>query len=424
MNTVGCIKAKLGSTPYFIAKMTAGQLVDSIGFAMEMPEWEDMSADEKMQRTLDVNRVVNDIVPYVVQDRDKFFGSIIVDIFQGFDEITFEPVSDVFPTLPAAYKIPMKDMGFLTFPGNERLIALDGQHRLLSLRIAIKGLMGLPGWINKISPSWNSLKPHPELANEEISVIFVEHRDTMKIRRIFNKVNRYAKQTSRSDNIITSDDDIFAVIARRLITDGQPLAPVNGIDLVNWKNNTLSIRSKNLTTLSALYTISETILKDERYSNSILPARDELEEAYEQVKNFWKISLDKIDVFRQYMQLTFDDRPISALRESNLLLKPVTQMALAHVARMAHAKKIQWEEITKKINDINWSFENDLWFNILIIPSTNKKMMTGKDAIRSAGTVISYIVMGKYMTKDEIVDVKQIVCNARNDETAELPQIL
>lgn len=43
MNTVGCIRARLGSTPYFIAKMTAGQLTDSVGFAMEMPEWEDMS---------------------------------------------------------------------------------------------------------------------------------------------------------------------------------------------------------------------------------------------------------------------------------------------------------------------------------------------------------------------------------------------
>jgi len=41
MNTVGCIKVKL-STSYFIAKMIAGQLVDSIGFVMEMPEWEDI----------------------------------------------------------------------------------------------------------------------------------------------------------------------------------------------------------------------------------------------------------------------------------------------------------------------------------------------------------------------------------------------
>lgn len=424
MNTVGCIRAKLGSTPYFIAKMTAGQLVDSIGFAMEMPEWEDMTPDEKMQRTLDVNRVVNDIVPYVIEDKDKFFGSIIVDIYQGFDEITFEPVSEVFPTLPAAYKVPMRDMGFLTFPGNERLLALDGQHRLLSLRIAIKGLMGLPGWISKISPSWNNLRPHPELANEEISVIFVEHRDTMKIRKIFNKVNRYAKQTSRSDNIITSDDDIFAVIARKLITDGQPLAPINGIELVNWKNNTLSTRSKNLTTLSALYTIAETILKDERYSSSILPNEREVEEAYEKVKKFWKISLDKIEAFKQYVQLTFDDRPISTLRESNLLLKPVTQMALAHVARMAQQKSIEWDEVADKINAMNWSFDNDIWYNILIIPSTNRKMMTGKDTIRSAGMVISYLVMGKKMTKDELADVTQIIRNARNDEMAELPPML
>jgi hypothetical protein len=81
----------------------------------------------------------------------------------------------------------------------------------------------LPGWIAKVAPSWNNLKPHPELAKEEISVIFVEHRDTSKIRKIFNKVNRYAKLTSRSDNIITSDDDIFAVIARKLIVEGEPL---------------------------------------------------------------------------------------------------------------------------------------------------------------------------------------------------------
>ncbi len=424
MTTVGCIRATLGSTPYYIAKMTAGQLSDSVGFAMEMPEWEEMSADEKMQRTLDINRVVNDIVPYIVEDEDKFFGSLIVDIYQGFEEMMFESVSEVVSDLPAAYKQNLKDMGFLTLPGNERLIALDGQHRLLALRIGIKGIMGLPGWVTKISPLWNDLKPHPELAQEDISVIFVEHRDTTKIRKIFNKVNKYAKQTSRSDNIITSDDDIFAVISRRLISPGEPLAPVAGIDLVNWKNNTLSIRSKNLTTLSALYTISETLLRDEKYSNKILPETKKVEEAYKYVADFWRSSLEKIDVFKEYMQLTERDKPISLLRENNLLLKPVTQMALAHVARMARNKNLGWTGVIDKINEIDWSFENELWFNILIIPSTNKKMMTGKDAIRTAGMVISYLTIGNTMTKDEIADVIQIIRNARANENAELPPMV
>ena len=292
----------------------------------------------------------------------------------------------------------------------------------MALKVAIKGVMGLPASMNKMSPSWSQLKPHPELAKEEISVIFVQHTDTTKIRKIFNKVNRYARQTSRSDNIITSDDDIFAVITRKLIAPGEPLAPVNGIDVVNWKNNTLSARSKHLTTLSALYTIAETLLKDEKLSNKMLPNEEIANDAYKTVSDFWRISLDKINAFSKYMELTYEDKPVSGLRESNLLLKPVTQMALAHTARMARAKDIPWEEIAKKLNTVDWSFENSVWFNILIIPSANKKMITGKEAIRGAGMVISYIVMGDKMTRDELNDVRQIICNARDDDNAELPQ--
>ena len=424
MNTIGCIKAQLGTTTYYIAKMPAGQLIDLVGFAMEMPEWDSMTADEKMQRTLDVNRVVAELVPYIVEDADKFFGCLIVDIYQGFDKMIFESVGDVIPNLPAAYKTPLKDMGFLTLPGNERLIALDGQHRLLSLKIAIKGLVGLPASITKVTPAWNSLKPHPELAGEEISVIFVEHTDNTKIRKIFNKVNRYARQTSRSDNIITSDDDIFAVIARKLISEGEPLAPINGIDLVNWKNNTLSTRSKHLTTLSALYTIAETLLKDERFSNKAMPSPDKAKKAYTTVSDFWNISLSGLEAFKRYINLTNADKTISGLREDNLLLKPVTQMAIAHVAYMAQIKGLAWKEVIERLNKIDWSFDNDLWFNILIIPSAKKKMITGKESIRGAGMVISYLVMGNVMSKDEVADVKQIIQNARNDEHADLPDMV
>lgn len=430
MNTVGCIKAMMGTTPYYIAKMPAGQLIDSVGYAMEMTEWDKMSADEKMQRTLDVNRVVNDIVPYIVTDKDRFFGAIIVDIYSGFEQLIFENVAQVIPNLPAAYRSALGDVGFLTFPGNERLIALDGQHRLLSLRIAIKGLMGLPASTSKIPDSWRRLEPHPELASEEITVIFVEHRDNQKIRKIFNKVNKYAKQTSRSDNIITSDDDIFAVIARRLIKEGGPLAPVhvptlvnpdNTIEVVNAKNNTLSQRSKNLTTLSALYTITETLLKDDGFSAKDYPSSDAEEEGYLKVENFWRILLDRLTAFKEYMRLTSMDRPVSTLRDKNLLLKPVTQMALAHAARLATAKGIPWEVMAERLDRVDWSFDNELWFNILIIGSTNRKMITGKESIRSAGLVISYLVLGSSMNPSEKAEVLQIIRNAHNNEDEELP---
>ena len=420
MTTLGCIKAQMGSTTYYIAKMTAGQLIDNVGFAMEMPEWAEMNADEKMQRSLEVNRVVTEMVPYITEDFDRFYGSLIIDIYQGYEEIEFESVIKVIPDLPAAYRSAMQDMGFLTLPGRQRLIALDGQHRLLSLKVAIKGMMGLPPDA-KPGLSWRSLEPHPELAGEEISVILVEHRDNLKIRKIFNKVNKYAKQTSRSDNIITSDDDIFAVISRKLIMDGEPLASIKGIDLVNWKSNTLSQRSKNLTTLSALYTIAETLLKDEKFSSKLLPGKQKVQEAYKTVADFWNVGFDRIDAFKKYIELTEDNKPVSYMREEHLLLKPVTQMALAHVAQLAARKGLEWQTIADKLNYVNWSFDNEMWFNILVIGSTNKKMITGKDAIRSAGMVIAYLVMGDSMTPMEIADVHQIIKNAANDENAPLP---
>ena len=423
MATIGCIRAKMGNTPYYLAKMSAGQLIDSVGIARELPEWPDMSADEKMQREFDIKRVVEEMVPYVVDDPDRFFGSLIIDIFSGYEDIEYESAAEAIPALPAAYRVPMKDMGFLTLPGKERLIALDGQHRLLALKIAIKGFMGVPAGV-KMTAAINRLQPHPELANEEISVIFVEHTDTQKIRKIFNKINKYAKQTSRGDNIITSDDDVFAVISRRLITDGEPLAPINGIDLVNWKSNTLSLRSKQLTTLSALYTISDTLLKDNKYSTKVLPEESELQEAYSEVANFWKVLLNNLDAFQEYIQLTRRDKTISSMRENNLLLKPVTQMALAHVARMAKNKNLAWEDIVEKLNKISWSFDNELWFNLLVIGSANKKMITGKEAVRGVGMVISYLVMGDKMTKAELADVKTIYGNAKNNHDEPLPPMV
>lgn len=421
MATIGCIRARMGNTPYYLAKMPVGQLIDNVGIAKELPEWPDMSADEKMQREFDIRRVVEEMVPYVVEDPDRFFGSLIIDIYSGYEDIVFESVAEAIPGLPAAYRMPMRDMGFLTLPGKERLIALDGQHRLLALRIGIKGFMGVPAGV-KMTPAINKLEPHPELANEEISVILVEHTDTKKIRKIFNKINKYAKQTSRGDNIITSDDDIFAVISRRLISEGEPLAPINGIELVNWKSNTLSLRSKQLTTLSALYTIADTLLKDKKFSAKALPREDEIESAYREVSDFWGILLKNLETFQEYIWLTQNDRTISIMRDSNLLCKPITQMALAHVARMAKSKELPWLSIVEKLNQIDWSFDNELWYNILVIGSANKKMITGKESVRGAGMVISYLVMGDEMTKAEIEDVRTIIRNARNNPKEPLPK--
>ena len=142
------------------------------------------------------------------------------------------------------------------------------------------------------------------------------------------------------------------------------------------------------------------------------------------MSQFRKVLLDKLNAFQEYIQLTRQDKTISSLRESNLLLKPVTQMALAHVARMASNKGVEWDTVVERLNEIDWSFENQMWFNILVIGSANKKMITGKESVRAAGMVISYLVLGNTMDKSECDDVLTIIRNAHNSPDEELPSII
>ena len=90
MQTICVQRCRQGTTEYYLAKMPAGELVDSVGLAAEMPEWDGMTADEKMQREPDLNRVVNEIVPYYVSDEDRFFSSIVVDVYSGFSNLVYD----------------------------------------------------------------------------------------------------------------------------------------------------------------------------------------------------------------------------------------------------------------------------------------------------------------------------------------------
>ena len=68
---------------------------------------------------------------------------------------------------------------------------------------------------------------------------------------------------------------------------------------------------------------------------------DAIEEVFEENTDFWKQLLEGMSVYREYLALTKLDKPISQLREDNLLMKPVTHMALAHVAYFAKQKGIE-----------------------------------------------------------------------------------
>lgn len=75
-----------------------------------------MAVDEKMQREVDIRRIVEEIVPYIINDPDRFIGSLIFDIYSGMEDVHFESISSVSQYIPNAHALSMKDMEFITPP--------------------------------------------------------------------------------------------------------------------------------------------------------------------------------------------------------------------------------------------------------------------------------------------------------------------
>lgn len=416
--TLLAMQGIMGDNTYYVTTIKANTLIQTVGYASEMENWPDMTVDERMQRELKGERVATEIVPYLVNDPAWFFGALIIDIYSGWENVSFQPITEVVSVNLDAYKDSLKVAGFLTLPDDKSLIALDGQHRLAALSMAIRGKNGIPGSVELPDNIRETLVGgHPDIGKADITVMFIKHGDdNTKIRKIFNKVNRYAKQTSKGDNIITSEDDMIAIIARRMFSGEEaPLHPIGSQEVVNWKSNTIPLRSKNLTTLSAIYTMTEILLAKEDITPKTRRDEETLERGRVIMRDFWNESLEKIDVFRMYKEYVERDKPLQNIRKDNLLLKPVTHTALAQAVSVAMDYGYKYTELIEKINKIDWSQDNPIWANVLVTNSMNKRMITGSQALKDAGKIIAYMLIGHDFSDREVENLREILRNARGD---------
>lgn len=362
MTTVAAQRLKMGSTEYFLASLTAGELVTRVRTAEEvLHDWDNLSIEDRIQRNINRKRLLEEIVPYLAGHPDRFFGSIIV-LLDG--NVEFEPLEKL-QTIGGIYALQAEKLGFLTVKDGN-WIALDGQHRLVALRELITG-----------NYEGNQL---PGIMNDDVAVIFVRQESTEKTRRIFNKVNRYARSTSRSDNLVLSEDDGYAIISRRLFMDEEgPLyvRKVRGDDFVNWKNSTLSGRSLQFTTISALSLIVRDVCEahglqiDEKTLGGVAPTEEEIIEGFDLSSKWIEAAFNAYPVLsevRRKPALLPDARMPN--EPYSLLLKPAGQIALFRAARRGKeyvGSSFNIEHFMKASAQIDWSVESDVWENILVL---------------------------------------------------------
>ena len=388
-STIPAMRGKLGSTEYFIATMKAKDVADKMRSAVEVEGWDDLSLEQKYQREINLKRVKTDIAPYLARDEDRFFGCLIVAVQNG-QNMEYEPVKEATRTnnkvFSGAHNLAANGLGFLNLTGEEILIPIDGQHRAKALDFAIRG--------RDENNKELDFHPNRNLAQEDVTLILIRFDtdgERAKARKIFNKVNRYAKNPSKPEILIIDDDDIAAVFSRRMT---EPEEDLFSGDLVRLSGNTLADGAGEFTTLPTLYEINKEILveRGHPYSQKERPDKEKEKLYWSEVESVWTDLVSNVTHFSNALKdRTKTGYQIrSEIRKTYLLGKPIGQRVLASAyLKLTEKGKLNTEEACDRLNEVDWRIDNSMWENILT--RDGSRVLSGISAMKLGTDFVAYL---------------------------------
>ena len=413
--TIPAFRGSFGTTEFFVLTMQAGEFVRTMTVPKELEEWEDLKPEEKFQREINYKRVAQYIAPYLAHEEDRFLGAFICEVRQH-EEMEFESLVDSGTKFPKNFPNSLvSKFGVLYLSGSEVMVPLDGQHRLAALQFAISGK-------DEKKNDIKGLTPNPQVASDTCTVILIKH-DTEKSRKIFNKVNKYAKPTTKADNLITDDSNYLAVITREDIVGNLIPSRVVKSD----QGNTLSKTAHEFTTLATVYEINlkvEENMTGRKPDLLKLPRPEDMTVARNTLTDFWTKFIE-IQPYQHSLQDPSDtgDERRKDIRNSSVACKPIAQRVLAEVilefqCGSEDEDKKSIEETVNLLNQIDWNPENDLWQGILM---NGDKIIAGASPQRMAVRMICYL-LGQKLETIELTKLKESF--AANNPNIEFPERL
>jgi DNA sulfur modification protein DndB len=432
MNLYPALKAKMGNWDYYVVKMKMKDLAKEVNFASEVHN--DATLDEAIQRQLAESRAKGSIVDFLAKRNDRFFSSIVIAALGG--NATFYPVSISDDPQFKLFADQGMDQSFgvLTFDGSQAYYALDGQHRLK----AIKTILDPAEDANMRCPKG--------FAEEEISVLVVLKRksDTEAefrrlYRRLFSSLNRYAKPTDADTNIIMDEDDAFAIITRRLITDHKFFsAPGRQRESfrVLTKGKNLKEGSSHFTSLQTLYEVNMVLLSSAERENegwgnggekvrelaafiTFRPEEEYLDELYEEVALYWDALLEVLPDLKNEPPTMRVHEEGSKEGKDHALFWPIGQELLARLARRLLNRadlgkkpaKTAVKTALQPLTKVDWELHNPPWRYLVLTrnPNGTWKMRSEdrKPAVAVAEKILMWVLGVTDYSKDEISELKK-----------------
>lgn len=227
----------MGNRAYYSCLMSLREIASRVNYAKDIHSSQSLS--DLIQRALEDKRS-KEIAAYLRDTSDRFFNSLVVAVYDG--EPLWHPLSHVESRYIEQDHLELDEetiesVGFLTLRGDEKLFALDGQHRLAGIKRAIYDRM--------LS------------SDDEVSVIFLGHKNTSDglaaTRRLFTTLNKTARPVAKNAVIALDEDDVMAICVRRLIEDSKFFCGENAAFIGS--SNMPPSNKKSLTTIGNLYDV-------------------------------------------------------------------------------------------------------------------------------------------------------------------------
>ena len=367
------LRSHMGDWIYYVTAMKLAKVAKETKFVENIHK--NTELDELMQREIG-KRVQREMVPYLVNQPQHFFGALIVAVYGGKPE--FNPVKIAEHELIDDREDSPSGFGLLRFDGSQMYFALDGQHRLKAIQLAIED--------------------NPDLGNEEVAVIIVKHDNTPegleRTRRLFSTLNRRAEKTSAGLNIAIDEDDPVAITTRRLVREHPYLGTLGLVkankDGLNSKQISTGVRDETyLTTLQTLYEANEYLLPafaggmdvDAAFKAN-RPDAEALDAYYDYLASIWsdicEASSDLVPILEKRQKpgsLRIDKR---AGGGGSAIARPIGQLAVAELISAALRQgQDQKEFITDLFKEVSFDLDDVPWRKLIWNPD-NRTILGGK----------------------------------------------
>lgn len=305
--TFPAMRGMMGKRDFYVAIIKLALVPKLFKFR----DWAELPPEQRAQRVIQKARIP-EITQYILDNEDGYLFSSLTASFDC--EPTFDPAPG------------HTDLGVLQLPFEADLVINDGQHR----RAAIE----------------EALKENPTLGQECISIVLFPWEDLDRVQQMFSDLNRTARTTSKSLNILYNHRDLMSQVALT-VTERLPLFK----RFVDKDRISLPLRSPKLFTLGAIYdgtaALLESVVQSD-YEHKITEASEFWETVALQMRDWSRVESGELKPFE--------------LRQEYINSHAVVLWALGAMGRtLISTHPTDWVKRLSALKDIDWRRTNREW---------------------------------------------------------------